>query len=106
MSYYRIKQIDFDGKIKFSDIKSIEITDIEGPSITIYPNPAQNQITITGTENNLKNMVIYDIIGRDVMDLTKEISKEKSMRLIDISNLNKGVYWIVTKNTTNRVEKY
>ncbi len=44
-SFYRLKQTDIDGKESFSPIVSVKRTE-EGSSISVYPNPASNQLTV------------------------------------------------------------
>lgn len=41
ISYYRIKQTDYDGNFAYSDLVSIELTynTLENASLTVYPNP-------------------------------------------------------------------
>ena len=46
-SYYRLKQVDTDGKTTYSSIKSVEFTSQKG--ITIGPNPMQELIYIRST---------------------------------------------------------
>lgn len=63
-----------------------EITkDIEG--LSIYPNPVSNgKIFITSTLNQVKEVNIYDVLGKMIMSETI-IGKE-----LNVSNLNPGVY--------------
>ncbi len=67
-----------------------------GPShrgVTCYPNPASNEITIEGA--NDCELVIYDVVGRQVMkseDRERRAAGEKAV--IDISRLANGVYFV------------
>ncbi len=63
-----------------------EITkDIEG--LSIYPNPVSNgKIFITSTLNQVKEVNIYDVLGKMIMSETI-IGKE-----LNVSNLSPGVY--------------
>ena len=104
-SYYRLKQTDFDGKYSYSQIISLNITSLEDTKIEIYPNPTDNQITITGNESELKQVKIYNTLGQDVTFLTKFIINGNSKLVIDLSSLNIGIYYIKTKTTANMVYK-
>jgi len=42
--YYRLKQIDMDGKSTFSPVRSIKLSNAR--NINIYPNPSQGALTI------------------------------------------------------------
>src|SRR5690606_21142025 len=62
--YYRLKQIDFDGKESISELKSIRRF-AEG-IINIYPNPAQDYILIEARNAVDSEIRITDMFGRDV----------------------------------------
>ncbi len=69
-------------------------------SINIYPNPANNYITITGANASSK-IVIYDLIGKVQINTILQNNK------VPISALSPGVYWLeVDMNTTKKVVKF
>ncbi len=70
-----------------SGIESMEISDI---SFNIYPNPANDNITIVYKNNNLKKAIaeIYDMQGR--LFFSAEINKQ--ITNINISGFFKGIY--------------
>jgi hypothetical protein len=59
-NYYRIKQVDYDGKYSYSDIASLRYDD-HGET-NIYPNPATSEVTISTTEPT--SLQIFDVYGR------------------------------------------
>jgi hypothetical protein len=93
VTYYRLKQTDFDGHFSYSVIKAITITEKNRPFL-IYPNPAQDLITINGNRSELSQLKIYNILGQDVTDQIKELKNEETTRTIEIKNLNAGIYYI------------
>lgn len=74
--------------------------------LKLFPNPAQNQITITNnTEQIGLKYVLYDITGKNIFqgELTQNTN------YIDISNLNQGFYFVevlTKKPTTLKFIKY
>ena len=63
MSYYRLKQTDFDGKFMYADIVSVEFPDPllkqprfskENPWFKVYPNPANGEVLV-----NVESMTGY-----------------------------------------------
>jgi Secretion system C-terminal sorting domain len=60
INYYRIKQVDYDGKYSYSDIASVRF-DGAG-EISIYPNPATLEVTITTTAST--PLQIMDVYGK------------------------------------------
>lgn len=68
---------------------TLGVLDIDNLNIDIYPNPANDLITIRGVENLIDpNYIITDLLGKQV--LYGKLSNETS--LIDISQLDAGVY--------------
>jgi len=105
ISYYRLKQTDFDGKFSYSQIESVNIKNSGNSNIEIFPNPTKNQITIVGGTHDLEDLKIYNVLGQDVTIFTKKINSNKSKRIIDLSKLSEGTYYIKTKTTANKVYK-
>ena len=59
--------------------------------ITMYPNPGQNNLTISNTTSmKLDQLAIYDLSGRLIN--TIDLSDMQQERTIDVSNLSSGVY--------------
>jgi hypothetical protein len=83
MAYYRLKQIDYDGKFEYSKIISVKS---DGAIVRIYPNPAREYLTISGI-NRKQKFSIVDQNGRVVLE---GLAGEKEQ--IDIVNLGTGRY--------------
>ena len=103
ISYYRLKQTDFDGEFSYSNIKSINFNLVNN-QIEIFPNPTKNQITITGNKSELETINIYSVLGQNVTNKTI-IKKLDSKVIIDLTKLSEGTYYIRTKTTANKVYK-
>jgi len=85
-SYYRLKQVDFNGQFEYSNIVSLRYDKPEG--ITVYPIPAK-EVIIFDVPNiaAADDIILYDIMG-------KQISRQafpQDKRLV-VSHLNDGVY--------------
>lgn len=106
LSYYRLKQTDFDGQFSYSQIRSVNVSAqqlVNNSQIKIYPNPTTNQIIIKGNPNELENITLYNTLGQNVTLLTKQtLTNENQLIIIDISKLNTGMYYIKTKTTANK----
>lgn len=99
-NYYRLKQTDFDGAFTYSSIKSVNVNN-EFQTLKIYPNPAYHFITIEGNQYELEEFSIYNALGQDVTNQT-QINKNIDSKLeIDLSQLNRGVFYIKTRSATN-----
>jgi hypothetical protein len=92
MNYYRLRQLDFDGKVELSRIVGVKMD--SGKLLKIYPNPTTGIINIEGTQSNIR---ILDILGRPVM--TGTIVNQK----LDVSHLPGGFY-ILSVSSENNVK--
>jgi len=104
-SYYRLKQTDFDGQFEYSSIRQITIDKLVNPQILLYPNPVQNQIHLKGNTTLLKEITIYNTMGQDVTALTKLISTSEQTKVIDLSQLSNGIYYIKSGTVVNMIQK-
>jgi hypothetical protein len=59
----------------------------ENADVTLYPNPATNELYVDGKDNTNLSLKLYNIIGSMVMD--KAISSNEK---IDIAYLANGIY--------------
>ena len=101
-SYYRLKQVDYDGKFIYS--KVISITEQRNTlEVDIYPNPAKDIITLD-IGRNIKNMKteaeIYDVLGRKILkfEIENPESATSGKSEINISSLSKGMYFLKVTN--------
>ena len=104
-AYYRLKQTDFNGDNSYSNLVSIIVESVEEPFIHIFPNPASTQITITGSKDELDNMIFYNLLEQDVTDLVSQIETEELEVTLDLSSLNAGLYYLKTKNAIHKIFK-
>jgi len=103
-AYYRLKQIDFDGASKYSDIISIDINNLQdGTLFKFSPNPTQNVITINFVEKITSNhyLSIYDINGKRLKMI--DIESESGSQVIDLNSYPKGVYNITLETNNGKV---
>ena len=102
--YYRLKQIDNDGKSKYSEIKSVNF--ISKHILTVYPNPTCNNLTVdTGESFQNTDAKIIDVLGNEILFFTLH----SSINQINVSSLESGQYYLVidSKEATsnNRFQK-
>jgi hypothetical protein len=83
LSYYRLKQIDFDGTETFSKTITIQRTD-KRPFVAVYPNPVSNLLTIETGASNFDYHII-NLLGQVILRGTAQTQ-------IDVSALPQGSY--------------
>lgn len=96
--YYRLKQIDFDGKYAYSQILSSE----NATKTLFYPNPSNGSINLSITSEN-STVSIVNSLGTTVY---RAHYSEKGNYLFDLKDQAKGVYWLeVISNEENTIEQ-
>jgi|GEM_PF-3486800 len=68
--YYRIRQVDLDGKSSLTEVRKVEFGKAEGTVITIYPNPSDSRISIETKNQDVSSISVYDLSGRQVALIT------------------------------------
>lgn len=90
INYYRLKQMDIDGKFEYSTTKQLHFGS-SSSLIKLYPNPAKTEVTITGAEAG-SIIGVKDALGKTV--LTSLIRAQTNVS-INISQLPKGIYLVI-----------
>jgi len=97
-SYYRLKQTDFDGTIKYSYVVAVSLSNEE---LVLYPNPAGNLLNIEGKA--LQTVSVFNAIGQDVSSLVVKTEISENYIQMDLSSLSPGFYFI---RSGNRIKKF
>ncbi len=91
--YYRIKQVDKDGKFVYTEIRSIRL-DGKSFSASVFPNP----VTSTGSVNvdvleDVKiNIILTDAAGKEMQKATIDGKKGLNVYKLNMSSLAAGTY--------------
>jgi len=116
ISYYRIKQTDFDGNYTYSNAMVSDCNAIKR-SVTYYPNPFGNEINIKVNNLSADNATIeiVDMLGNIVAaNRFNNINKANNEFKMDVSGIAAGTYFVrftsdtfydvskVFKNTTSK----
>lgn len=115
ISYYRLRQTDFDGKNSVSEIVAVDISKLEALplSFEIYPNPISQYekpiIKISEFESQKEVLVVVrDLLGQELY--SKVIMTDfsgNSITAIDIENrLPAGTYLIIGTSVNQIFNKY
>jgi uncharacterized repeat protein (TIGR01451 family) len=90
--YYRIQQIDYDGKSTFSEI--VYVNNVTENEIEIYPNPAVDNITVKGEYVYGKEykFILVSMSGQTVFVFN--IIVDESEISLDVNNINAGIYYL------------
>jgi hypothetical protein len=102
-SYYRIVQVDLDGKSTCSNTISVSCNHnfIPESLLSVYPNPAHSKLFVD--LNGLSFSPKYEIISANGQNVASGIFNLES-NCIDIERLNKGLYFLKIEGLEKRIK--
>jgi len=96
-NYYRLKQIDKNGKFSYSNIVVLKHDNTyETGLIAVYPNPAKNivNVRIASPGNSNITLQVNDVAGKSVITNVTQVGNGESIVQLDISHLSAGSYFL------------
>ncbi len=100
ISYYRLKQLDIDGKERAYSPKSVHIYNTQ---LRASPNPFQEYINIVVHQSDIENVHVFNLQGVAVeCNIT---STGTNLFTLETSSWKKGVYFIESNGLTLKVVK-
>jgi hypothetical protein len=90
--YYRLKQVDNDGKYEYSDIESVSIK--QGASLAVYPNPVSEVLSVKHSAS-ANRISIINLEGKKLLE--KAVSNDAISTDINVMSLSTGTYFIVVE---------
>lgn len=88
--YYRLKQIDMDGKSAFSPVRSIKLYNAR--NINVYPNPSQGSFTVNTGILGKQQLMLMDMNGQVLYRL------DPSSGIAQLSGLKPGCFVLKVSN--------
>ena len=98
--FYRIKEVDIDGKYRYSTIVRLNLN--QSISLRAYPSPAKDNVTIEHSVTSKGTLSITTTDGRLVRQIS--VKPELSQAVIDISSLKAGLYIVRFANGAGHTE--
>lgn len=92
LSYYRLRQTDFDGTTEVFQPVSVSIKNVFAKEIKFYPNPGNGKFTITWNGETDLPFKVIDITGRMVYE---NIASPTHASNFDATHLKPGIYSII-----------
>lgn len=96
INYYRLKQIDNDGKYSYSSIASVSLKSSNNNSFNIVQNPVQQQLQLKLNAANAGNaqLIITNILGKTVATKTLNLVKGFQNVFANTNELASGNYFV------------
>lgn len=94
ISYYRLKQVDFNGVYDYSTERAVNFSGLE--IITSYPNPVDDYFTlvINSSYNVNVSLQLYNSQGKSIIDKNLQLTKGFNRKRITVNNYSSGVYFV------------
>ncbi len=96
-NYYRIKVIDKDGEVSYSNVASLQLS-VNSNQLSVFPNPTKDKITIKGI--HIVSIQLVDNLGRVIKTQTL---KDATNPMLSVGSLPAGVYHLRVQNTDGKV---
>jgi len=97
-NYYRLRMVDIDGSIEYSDIVVLETDCDDENDMVVYPNPlsVNNGVVKVKFYSNRDEtvLIVVDLLGQIVRRLSLGVDQEWNTVNIDITDLPVGTYFI------------
>jgi hypothetical protein len=89
VAYYRLRQVDLDGKSNYSEIKSVR-NGAKQIAVSVYPNPSRGTTNVSIPEGSgIMDISLNDLTGKSVQRWNSV-----NMRSLQLSNLKPGIYML------------
>jgi hypothetical protein len=97
-SYYRIKQVDFNGKFAYSTTQMVDFEAEKG--IAIFPNPSRDyiHIVVNNEEPTSLSVLLLDLYGRTVIRINENVGAGIITKRINIDAIARGTYLLKVIN--------
>ena len=95
ISYYRLKQTDYDGNFEYFEPVAVSVKN-SFDDVLVYPNPVTGNgfIEFSSMQEMAQTISIYDISGRVVYEKLYDVKKGGNKLVLETTNLTKGMYFI------------
>jgi|GEM_PF-1861041 len=107
-NYYRIKQVDFDGKSGYTNIRMVTFEEGNAQA-RLYPIPAQTSITLeldAAADGVIEYWTINSVAQSNSPIIKQEINKGRNLITLDIAHFVNGVYVLAYKINNEEQVKY
>jgi len=104
--YYRLKQIDFDGRFEYSNIMSVNFQPGELNISEFYPNPSKNglvNLDFFASDDSSVEVVVYDLSGQQVFQQKYSVVEGQNQLSFNFATVKNGLYWVKIGNDMTTV---
>jgi hypothetical protein len=103
MNYYRLRQVDFDESIRYSDIAAVDFSAAKN-QLSVFPNPSFDLLQCefyAGTDAEI-TLQVRDVTGKEMLSKKVPVTKGFNSIPLDINSLAFGVYHLQLLNPVDK----
>jgi hypothetical protein len=95
-NYYRLKQVDKDGKFSYWDIVVLKNKIADFRISSLYPNPAKTEVrmVINATNAGRATVVVTDLTGKVISQIPTQLMVGENIQQINVQSLATGTYMV------------
>ncbi|CAN5573470.1 hypothetical protein BH11BAC1_BH11BAC1_17350 [soil metagenome] len=99
INYYRLKQVDIDGRFTYSNIVAVRCAD-KDKIVSVYPNPSNTKINVSFFEvaEGKISLEILDMFGNILSSSSFAVTKDLNNIELKIEQFANGFYYLRIKN--------
>ncbi len=103
-TYYKLKQVDYDGTASFSDAISVSNDNSSENIFSLQTNIVHSTLTVFVTSSNQNScfMEIKDVMGKTISTQPLNVSKGNNSFQFNISSYNSGIYFFFLQDIQNK----
>ena len=105
VSYYRLKQTDYNGEFSYSKIEMVNLVQSDFEILNSYHNNNQLEIILSSSKDSPLSLELYNIEGKKIFSLNDELNYDVKKISIPTSAFNKGVYIIKVSDGNKVISK-
>lgn len=95
-NYYRLRQVDQDGQLHYSDWVNVPVDWTPGDLVTMYPNPlaegGQLTFEFAGLQQATADISIFNVSGMHLLQQQLQLSKDVRRYDLDLPGIQTGTY--------------
>jgi hypothetical protein len=105
VNYYRIKQVDYDGKFDYSEIVMVNsLIESANINLKIFPNPANDEVVVRWGEEEETGKIV--LLGLNVNVVAEQLPDQHNAVTMDLTSVKNGVYFIqFVGSTTSKTRR-
>lgn len=107
VTYYRLKQTDYDGKFKYFQpiFGNVKRNYKSSEELVVYPNPFNENLIVEVAEENINQVQIYSLDGKSLVNSSVDKTISNGKVVFNLSDFKPGMYVVRCNENVRRVLK-